>query len=176
MVLEARTSLFLCGPPAVGKTTLGRLVAARLKIAFFDLDAAIESRTEMPVEEIWRTRGESHFRAQETAVLRDLVERNKAPLVVALGGGSLQSEANRDLVSVSGWLVCLRAESETLLARGASSRSIVAEQGLTRLLEERGPVYADVHLQLYNGKSLQDRATQTHIEDLGRLVCTAKPS
>lgn len=76
-----------------GKTTVGRLLAARLGWRFLDLDDAIEALAGAPVPEIFARHGEPHFRALETRALNAALGTPET--VIALGGGAPESEANR---------------------------------------------------------------------------------
>ena len=88
--------LVLTGFMGAGKTTVGRLLAERLGWNFLDLDASIEARTGLPVPAIFAAHGEPHFRRLESLALATaLGQRN---LVLALGGGALESLTNRLLL------------------------------------------------------------------------------
>jgi shikimate kinase len=79
-----------------GKTTVGRLLAARLNWDFLDLDAYIESRAGLSVPSIFATHGEARFRQLESAALASALGRNR--LVLALGGGAPEVLTNRLLL------------------------------------------------------------------------------
>lgn len=77
----------LIGPPGAGKSTVGALLAARLKVAFTDTDAEVEATAGKPVSDIFIEDGESAFRELErAAVARALADSDG---VVALGGGAV---------------------------------------------------------------------------------------
>jgi shikimate kinase len=88
--------LVLTGFMGAGKTTVGRLLAARLNWDFLDLDAYIESRAGLSVPSIFATHGEAHFRQLESAALASALGRNR--LVLALGGGAPEVLTNRLLL------------------------------------------------------------------------------
>ncbi|WP_371501426.1 shikimate kinase [Kitasatospora sp. NBC_00374] len=83
----------LVGPPGSGKSTVGRLLAARLGVAFRDTDADIEELAGKPIPEIFVDEGEPHFRELEVRAVRDAVESHEG--VLALGGGAVMAEATR---------------------------------------------------------------------------------
>jgi shikimate kinase len=90
----------------VGKSTVGRELAHRLGRPFADSDAVAERRAGCSVRAFWEREGETAFRELEESVVRELLERDDAP-VIALGGGSLTSEATRRLLrerALCAWL------------------------------------------------------------------------
>ncbi|MET7640569.1 shikimate kinase [Streptomyces sp. NPDC005438] len=87
----------LVGPMGVGKTTVGRLLAERLDVGFRDTDTDIEQRAAQPISEIFVNHGEDHFRALEREAVRLAVTEHTG--VLALGGGAVISEENRELLS-----------------------------------------------------------------------------
>ncbi len=80
-----------------GKSTVGRLLARRLGVAFADSDDVIEQRAGRPPREIFATQGEPAFRALERDVVRDLVAPG-GPGVVALGGGAVEDPSTREVL------------------------------------------------------------------------------
>jgi shikimate kinase len=88
--------IVLTGFMGAGKTTVGRLLAARLAWDFLDLDAAIESRTGLAIPSIFAAHGEAHFRQLESQALAAALGRSN--IVLALGGGAPESLTNRLLI------------------------------------------------------------------------------
>jgi shikimate kinase len=88
--------IVLTGFMGAGKTTVGRLLAARLNWDFLDLDALIEARTGLSVPSIFATHGESHFRQLESQALACALGRSR--VVLALGGGAPEVLTNRLLL------------------------------------------------------------------------------
>ncbi|MDC6465261.1 shikimate kinase [Pelagibacteraceae bacterium] len=100
-----RKNLVLLGMMGVGKSTLGKIVAKKLKLKFIDTDMSVEKKCSMKVVDIFQNKGEDFFRTQEEmAVLDSLKEKN---CVIALGGGAFLNKKLRDKVlkySISIWL------------------------------------------------------------------------
>jgi len=147
--------LFLYGPPASGKSSLGRLLARRLGAAFYDLDTLIEGSAGQSIPEIFRQEGEAGFRRRERQALETLLAG--PPGVVALGGGALLDEHNRADVQAAGPVLCLSAPFDEILRRvdASSENGRPLLDGDTRdrlrsLLDARQPHYASFPLQLEN--------------------------
>jgi shikimate kinase len=140
--------LLLVGMMAVGKTTTGRLCAQRLGWRFLDSDAQLLTETGRSAQEIFDTDGDAALRSWETRVLHEAIAE-PVPVVVAVAGGVVLSEANRALLVESGVVVWLRASIETLSERvergGARPRlGDDPERSLRELYRTRHSLYASV--------------------------------
>lgn len=107
--------IFLYGPPAAGKSAVGKRLAHELRLPFYDLDAEIELQAGQTIAEIFAAQGEPGFRQRETHGLQALLARS--PGVIALGGGALLDPANRQRAEAAGEVVCLACSFETILDR-----------------------------------------------------------
>jgi shikimate kinase len=118
--------LFIVGFMGSGKSTVGRLVAARLDLPFLDLDAQIVERERTDIATIFAEQGEPAFRELEHDALAGL--RDLAPHVVACGGGVVVDDRNRVLLKDLGRVVYLRVTAEEALARigSAEGRPLLA--------------------------------------------------
>ncbi len=116
-MIAADQHLVLVGMMGVGKTTVARVVAERLRRPVLDSDSIIEARTGRTVREIFATDGEPAFRALETEVLSEALAWPE-PAVVAAAGGVVLSETNRAaLKSAKARVVWLCADPVTLVER-----------------------------------------------------------
>ena len=100
-----KKNLILLGMMAVGKTTLGKIVAKKQKLAFVDIDKLIEKKNLMTISEIFKKKGEKFFRMEEEKEV--LKFSNKNNHVIALGGGAFMNKTIRDYVlkkCISVWL------------------------------------------------------------------------
>lgn len=112
-----RHRLTLVGYRASGKSTVGRLAAARLGWPYADADAAVEQALGVPIRQFWAEHGEAAFREAEAAALARLLSGD-GTLVLATGGGAILRPDNRALIAAHGGLVAyLHAPAEVLQAR-----------------------------------------------------------
>lgn len=145
--------LILVGMMGSGKTSVGRLLALNHQLPFVDTDHEIEQQNGSNIPDIFASKGEPAFREIEHEVLTKVLQRPD-PAVVSTGGGIVVTEANRELLWKKGFVVYLKADPETLLKRVAhdSNRPLLKQgdplQTLTRLLEQRAPLYEHAHLTL----------------------------
>jgi shikimate kinase / 3-dehydroquinate synthase len=151
--LDMNMNIFLYGPPGTGKSTIGNILARNLKLSFVDLDALIETKSNLSIAQIMEQQGESAFRDLETSALKEVLNHVTSQ-VVALGGGALLREENRSLAESHGRVVLLMAERSALIERlkeDGGKRPLLAgdmDEKLTSLLEQRREHYASFALQV----------------------------
>src|SRR4029434_6176247 len=88
----ASQNIILIGLMGAGKTSVGKLLAKRLRKAFFDSDQEIERTTGVRIPVIFEIEGEAGFRTRESRMLAELVLREN--IVLATGGGAVVSPEN----------------------------------------------------------------------------------
>ena len=143
--------LILIGYRATGKTTVGRLLASRLRWAFADIDEHIESTFGGSIAQIFAAEGEAGFRNRESSALGALCTQNQC--VIATGGGAILRPENRALLRSAGFVVWLTANPETIWSRLqgdpttlARRPNLTAAGGLEEvrvLLRAREPLYRE---------------------------------
>jgi shikimate kinase len=145
---DAARNIFLVGMMGAGKTTVGRLLARRLKLRFVDSDQELESRCGVRIPLIFEIEGEPGFRAREAQVLAELTALEG--VVIGTGGGAVLLEENRRLLAERGTVVYLRARPEDLYdrVRHDRNRPLLATPDplgrLRALFAERDPLYRSV--------------------------------
>lgn len=160
----------LVGLMGVGKTTVGRRLAAQLGCRFVDSDAAIEEAARLSVSEIFDAFGEAYFRDGERRVIARLL--SEGPGVIATGGGAFCQTETRELILGQALVIWLDCDVETLvertgrrdtrpLLRGADRREVLA-----RLAEQRRPLYAEAHVHIRAGTGPHTRTVGAIIEAL----------
>jgi len=135
--------IVLVGFMGAGKTTVGRLLAAKLGLRFTDTDAAIERRAGRPVAQIFADDGEAAFRDLEHRVIADLL--GGPDRVLALGGGAAGHPATRDLLRQA-QVVYLSVGYAEAMSRvgGDTRRPMLARPDVGSLYRRRLAVYEDV--------------------------------
>src|SRR5215472_2690541 len=89
LALLGSRSIVLVGMMGVGKSSIGRRLAARLNIPFVDADAEIEEAAHMSIADIFARHGEADFRSGEARVIARLLDGG--PQVLATGGGAIMN-------------------------------------------------------------------------------------
>jgi shikimate kinase len=141
--------IVLTGFMGSGKSTVGPVLAARLGWKFIDADDAIVAETGMPIHEFFARHGEPAFRGREQEAIARLIAGDA--LVLALGGGAIETVATRNLLlSHPGTLlVHLEATLETSLERCSGTegtRPVLADTANLRVrYEKRLPLYRLAH-------------------------------
>ena len=141
--------ILLVGMMGAGKTTVGRALAQRLRYPYLDSDEQVERHTGQTVREIFETRGEAAFRAQEKQALAQALTSD-GPVVVSVAGGAVLDPDNRRRMRQAGLVVWLRAGLQTLARRvgaGEGHRPLLGGDplaALMRLYQQRRPLYGQV--------------------------------
>ena len=143
-----QNTLILVGLMGAGKSTVGRQLAQRLGLAFYDSDKVIEERTGASIPTIFSLEGESGFREREEQIIAELCTLEN--VLIATGGGSVLRETNRKQLRKAGYVVYLRANAAHLYQRiqHDKSRPLMQTdnplQTLRDLLRTREPYYLEV--------------------------------
>lgn len=107
--------IVLVGFMGAGKTTVGPEVARTLGFGFLDLDRSLERRLGLTVPELFRTRGETGFRAEELAEARAAASLERH--VIATGGGAFAQDATREALRTGSFTVWLRCGLDAIFDR-----------------------------------------------------------
>ena len=167
--------IYLTGFMGSGKSTVGRLLAARLGVPFVDLDEEIERRAGMRVREIFERHGEPVFRRMEWEALEATLALPGA--VIATGGGTVVFEANARLIRENGIAVWLNLPFATIVERvgglGKEDRPLFRnETQALALYRERLPAYrrADLILDMAPQEGPEEIAARISLR-LGERRC-----
>lgn len=165
-----RRSIVLIGMMGAGKSTVGRRLAARLRLPFVDADNEIEAAAGMSIPEIFATHGEPHFRDGEARVIARLLDG--APLVLATGGGAYLRDSTRARIAASGVSLWLKADADVILrrVRRRSDRPLLQTSDpaatINRLIGERHPLYESADLVIDSRDVPHEKIVEECIEAL----------
>lgn len=162
--------IVLIGLMGVGKSTVGRRLAARLGLNFVDADAEIELAADMPIAEIFERFGEAHFRDGERRVIARLIDGSRK--VIATGGGAFMNAETRALILERATAVWLDADLDTLaqrvsrrdnrpLLRGKDARTVLGE-----LAAVRNPIYALAQIHVRSEPAPHDLTVEAIVRKL----------
>ena len=140
----------LVGFMGTGKSSVGQLLAVRLRFDFIDTDEMIEAEAQKPISDLFEQEGEAAFRAYERRVVAALAERRRT--VISTGGGLAANADNLASLKEHSVVICLWASPETIWqrVRRQRHRPLLRDTDplatIRRLLAEREPFYrqADV--------------------------------
>lgn len=133
-----------------GKTTVGKLLAQKLRWPFIDLDSIIEAGQGLSIREIFEQAGEPFFRQIEHAALTEVSKTE--PAVIALGGGTFAQEPNVEFIRETGattiWLDCPLEELRRR-CEGINNRPLFRDaKSFADLLDQRLPFYRLAHYRV----------------------------
>ena len=144
-------SIVLVGMMGVGKSSIGRRLAARLGVPFVDADTEIEKAAGMSIADIFAGHGEADFRSGEARVIARLLDGG--PQVLATGGGAVMNADTRAAIKAKGVSIWLSAELDVLLRRinkRKNDRPMLQTADpaatLRELLVAREPIYAQADI------------------------------
>jgi shikimate kinase len=143
---STHTNVVLVGFMGTGKSSVGKLVANRLRFQFVDNDTLVVDRAGMEITEIFAKYGESTFRDYETRALESIEHLNRC--VISTGGGAVLREENRAILRRIGVVVLLTAREEVIYDRVArnTKRPLLStgepRETIAQILAERTDAYA----------------------------------
>ncbi|MFN3991254.1 MAG: shikimate kinase [Erythrobacter sp.] len=164
----------LVGLMGVGKSTVGRRLAALLQRDFIDADEAIAAAAQRSIPEIFEQFGEAYFRDGERRVIARLIEEGHG--VIATGGGAFVDPATRALILDRAIAVWIDADVDTLVQRTArrDSRPLLKNGNpreiLSRLAAERAPFYAEAPIRVMSENGPHDLTARRIIEAIDRWL------
>ncbi|QJC33808.1 shikimate kinase AroK [Enterobacteriaceae endosymbiont of Donacia provostii] len=149
--MAEKRNIFLIGPMGAGKSTIGRHLANLLKMDFFDSDQEIERRTGADINWVFDVEGEKGFRKREKKIIDEITQ--KQGIVLATGGGSIQSKETRKILSSRGIVVYLKTTIEKQLSRTKrdkkrpllkNKQNQLAREILENLAKKRNYLYDEI--------------------------------
>lgn len=161
---RVKKSIVLVGLMGVGKTTVGRRLAKRLRLPFVDSDDEIETAAGLTVPEIFARLGEAQFRDGERRVIARLI--HGPPQVIATGGGAFMHPETRAAILEHCVAIWLDGEIELVAERAARSgqRPLLDKAdpvgSLRKLAAIRNPIYAEAHLRVVSDRRRHEETVE----------------
>ena len=175
---QTKKTIALVGLSGVGKSSVGRRLAAALGMPFRDADAEVEAAAGRPIPEIFEQYGEQAFRDGERRVIARLLA--EPPHVLATGGGAFMNAETRKLIKEKALSVWLKADVEILAKRVSrkENRPLLAgkdpAQALAEQARERYPAYAEADLVVETGDTPHHVAVEAILKALSERAETAR--
>jgi shikimate kinase len=166
--------IVLVGMMGVGKSTVGRKLAAALDLPFVDADEAIVEAAKMSITEMFDRHGEAAFRDGERRVIARLLDAGRG--VIATGGGAFVQLATRSLILERGLALWLDCDVETLVERvGRNSKRPLLRGGdvreiIARMKAEREPAYAEAPIRVLSVSAPHANTVNRIIEALDQWL------
>lgn len=140
----------LIGYMGAGKTTVGKQLASKCGKQFADTDAMIVEKEKMSINDIFAKYGESHFRAIETNLLKEMMD-SMSGYVISCGGGLPLKEENRAYLKRLGKVIYLKADESDIIKRLRNDNTRPLLKGpkdevrakVHGMLEIRNPIYKE---------------------------------
>lgn len=144
------SALILIGPPGCGKSSVGKKLAEKLSIPFYDLDHMLEERYGVNIGEVFKYKKESYFRVLETQCLEEFYRRKKSTVyVLSTGGGTVILPKNQTLLKKMGKLIYIKSSIKTILDRLSQDETVrpvyqnTSQEEFKFILNDRERYYKD---------------------------------
>ena len=161
MSADTRQNIYLIGPMAAGKTSIGRQIAKELKRDFYDSDEAIEQRCGADIPWIYDIEGEKGYRRREAKVIEEITKLNN--IVLATGGGAVATPENRKILAATGIVIYLQASLTDQMYRTGKSkkRPLSTEDDVRKKTLQKLQIE---HSQFY--EELADLVYKSHLQSV----------
>ena len=173
-MINKLTRISLTGMMGSGKTSIGKLLAKKINLPFYDSDEDIEDKLSLKISEIFEKYGESWFREQEKKICIDILKKEK--FVLALGGGAITNEGIRDSIAKNSLLIYLKTDENILFERLKNDKSRPLLKGtnlkkqINSILEDREKLYSESNIIIEN--NVND--IETLVEEIISLIKKSK--
>ena len=147
-----KENLVLIGMMGVGKSTVGKRLAKKLKLKFIDIDEIIEKKEKKTIKEIFEIKGENYFRKIEKKITIEVLKKDN--FVIALGGGAFMNPSIRkeaESSAMSFWLD-LKLESLIMRLKNVKKRPLLNQNNLknsiNKFYSERKKIYSKSNFRI----------------------------
>ena len=170
-VVKQEKTIVLVGLMGAGKSSVGRILAAKLALPFIDSDDEVEKAAGCSIEDIFEIYGEPAFRDVEERVIERLLQG--PPAILASGGGAFMNPRTRDRIAASAVSIWLRANLSVLerrTQRRAAGRPLLkgSDPGekLKQLIKDRYPVYEQADIIIESLDETPEKTADRIIQEL----------
>lgn len=150
-------NIVLIGLSGCGKTTIGKIIAERLSLPFYDVDEYIENKENKLIKDIFLL-GEGYFRKLETIAIGEI--NKKCPIVISTGGGAVKSSCNMEILQNNSIIFFINRPIENIVKDiDISCRPLLADDisKIYKLYEERYNLYKKYsNFEVLNDKNIDD--------------------
>jgi shikimate kinase len=171
-------NIFLIGFMGSGKTTVGKILANRLRLPFMDLDQEFERKFGITASKYYAENGEKLFRETERIILLEIIKNKNH--VVSTGGGAPCYSDNMDIMNSSGVTVYLKMKRESILQRllmlkpsSIARRLLIAEKSKEEIIkfietnmDQRETIYDKASITVSNDSNDACNAVENIISQL----------
>ena len=151
----------------VGKSTIGKRLAKKLKLKFYDIDKIIEKKEKKTITEIFETKGQDYFRKIEKKISLDILKKNNS--VISLGGGAFINPMIRkesENSSISFWLD-LKLDSLMIRLRNVKKRPLLNQENLKETINK---IYSE-RKKFYNRSDFRIKCNSMTIDQIvGKII------
>ena len=173
-MINKLTRISLTGMMGSGKTSIGKMLAKKINLPFYDSDNDIEDKLNIKISGIFEKYGESWFREQEEKICNDILKKEK--FVLALGGGAITNKVIRNNIAKNSLLVYLKTDENILFERLKNDKSRPLLKGsnlnkqISNILRDREKFYSKSNIVIEN--NVND--IETVAEEIMSLVKKSK--
>ena len=167
--MESKENLVFLGMMGSGKSSIGSLVAKKLKLDFIDIDKEIEKELGLSISKIFETKGEIYFRKFEEKITLKILKNNST--VISLGGGAFVNKLIRKEVLKSHVSFWLNWNNEILLNRIKNSKKrpiafLSTDNELINLIKKRSNIYSKALYEIKCDKLSKNQIVKKVLEKL----------
>ena len=172
--------VYLIGFSGTGKSSVAKLIANALGWNFIDMDEEIESEYGQSISEIFQTKGEKWFRNEESKLLNNISVKSKC--IISTGGGVPVKEQNMNLMLNTGYVICLDASVDNIVARlsilsDSNNKSNVRPkitnlslEDISNFKSERANIYSRANFTINTNELTVEQVTNELLKSIGKFL------